>query len=59
MGLGDSDSAATSWGAPAVDVSSWLSEYGPWLLIGALVLLGMATSGQVKREKKKVRARAR
>lgn len=40
------------WGQPAVEVSSWVTEYGPYLLIGALIILGLATSGTVGREQK-------
>ena len=46
----------TFWGAPDQSGNqSWMSQYGPWLAIGLLVLIGIATSGEVTREKKKAR----
>jgi len=40
------------WGQVDVSESNWVTEYGPYLLIGALIILGLATSGTVGREKK-------
>lgn len=40
------------WGYPTQsgsDGSSWVTQWGPWLLIGALLLLGMASSGSSKK----------
>lgn len=47
MNTWGSPNTATPWGSPdAVVVSSWVSAYAPWLLIGGLVVLAWATNGQ-------------
>lgn len=46
----------TPWGAPDQSGNqSWIAQYGPLLAIALLVVIGIATSGEVTREKKRAR----